>query len=328
MRAATLEATALTTGGAAIRFQLFKPGTASAQCVVDREMMMNMNLDSSGGLPHNLLGLCGGTHYYWRHANGGADASNLKTGGTCTAGFPNRVSGSVLGVPVGRLPHGHELPNHLGDCTGADGKLCTEVVRYNAISDVEECCEACRELRFLDATPDFATNPCLAFQIVQGKCHVARQKLFTTRWPKYSGTVTITASVTASSFRTLHVHHGTHIARIPSLITRSFVQDTPEALGPSYVRPLALLALSHPIAPLQWRRRSHIARGLRTTPSARPQPTATMDTGRRARVGARVRTRTRATSSPPYTGWATLTRTRRPLRSAASHLTPRLTASP
>ena len=220
MRAATLEATALTTGGAAIRFQLFKPGTARAQCVVDREMMMNMNLDSSGGLPHNLLGLCGpghmgGTHYYWRHANGGADASNLKTGGTCTAGFPNRVSGSVLGVPVGRLPHGHELPNHLGDCTGADGKLCTEVVRYNAISDVEECCEACRELRFLDATPDFATNPCLAFQIVQGKCHVARQKLFTTRWPKYSGTVTITVHplLHPSSFRTLHVHHGTHIAR-------------------------------------------------------------------------------------------------------------------
>ena len=190
MKALRLEKTSLQQGGAAVRFSY---ESKARQCRVDREMFLNLNLDSSGGLPHVSLNLCGDEkeHYYFRHASGGADGSNLKTGGKCikstgfkkfTGGDKARTAAYLADQPMGKLAHGWglELPNHGSKCPGEG---CNEVVRYNAISDLEECCEACNELRMLQHTPEggnsaFKSNPCVAFQIVSGKCMVVRDGYF------------------------------------------------------------------------------------------------------------------------------------------------------
>jgi hypothetical protein len=186
LEAMKLEGTAKVDGGSALRFQL----RANGECRIDQEMMMNMNLDSSSGLAYNEVNLCGDDdeHLYFRHAAGGADASNLKTGGECAKGFQELAMAGEL-QPLGQVPDGIEIPNHI--CDPGDEAECAGLLRYNPIGDAEECCKVCNDLRFLDSdrsggipnsreidTDGNFVNPCLAWQIVDGKCRIARQDFF------------------------------------------------------------------------------------------------------------------------------------------------------
>lgn len=185
---------------------------------------------------------------YWRHAAGSADAANLNSGGRCVAegGFI-KVKLSTSTHPVGRLPEtdSRELPNHA--CAEDTVNNCSKAVRcaasscpqarpppasphapppparrYNTINRAEDCCNACREIRWLGVMPnggdgDNVNNPCLAWQvrrrprpwprrayhsppappfassyppptvavprqIVDGKCRILRKEWFTTKY--------------------------------------------------------------------------------------------------------------------------------------------------
>lgn len=183
LEAATYEGTPYSQGGAAIRFGVDEHGV----CLIDREWMMKGNLDTSGGRPAYALQPCGpeGTHLYWRNAAGSADASNLKSGGQCVAqgGFKRVVNNSpgMATTPLGRIPYlGHEFPNH--EC---NGDICNIQIRYNTINSAEECCEACRSLLWvseLGGDADADGNPCLAWQIHDGKCNILRKQYFDDRF--------------------------------------------------------------------------------------------------------------------------------------------------
>ena len=77
-------------------------------------------------------------------------------------------------------------------CTGNEPDTCLENVRYNAINTAEACCEACESLKYLPTTHstkqavDF--TPCVAFQIVDGKCRILREKYVTKYFPTQSVT--------------------------------------------------------------------------------------------------------------------------------------------
>ena len=185
-------------GGAAIRFDYF-----NGQCRLDRELMMRGNLDSSGGRPMHNLDACGengldedGTangkpidYFYWRPAAGAADAANLQSAGKCVAqhDFTRLIDSDNINRPLGRLPDGLEIPNHLDICkdSNREPEACYEALRYNAINTAEGCCEACAELRWLP-TEGTSTQitPCVAFQIVDGKCRILRERWFTQRYGK------------------------------------------------------------------------------------------------------------------------------------------------
>eukprot|EP00620_Florenciella_sp_RCC1587_P016271 CAMPEP_0182567918 /NCGR_PEP_ID=MMETSP1324-20130603/9011_1 /TAXON_ID=236786 /ORGANISM="Florenciella sp., Strain RCC1587" /LENGTH=881 /DNA_ID=CAMNT_0024781999 /DNA_START=50 /DNA_END=2695 /DNA_ORIENTATION=+ len=186
-------------GGAAVRF-----GLNEGTCTVDLEKSMTGKMDSSSGFSANNLNLCGheNSTYYWRHANGNADASNLKGGGQCAAsnGFTRLEDTRGASIPSGRLPDGLEWPNHnCGAKTGSsDGNSCDKRIRYNTISSVEECCEACQSLQWFDldtfnggtnyyqSSTDVNgsyNNPCVGFQIVAGKCRIMRANYTEYFWP-------------------------------------------------------------------------------------------------------------------------------------------------
>jgi hypothetical protein len=159
-------------GGAAVRFDLY--GTT---CRIDRELMMRGNLDTSSGRPLDKIDACGATndYLYWRPAAGAADAADLQNAGRCAHQYNfTKVTGTNTIKPKGRLPDGIELPNH--DCA-QDPSQCMQAVRYNSINTAEECCAACAEARWLPQG-----TPCVAFQIVDGKCRILRQKWFDTRY--------------------------------------------------------------------------------------------------------------------------------------------------
>ena len=176
-------------GGAAIRFDVY-----NGQCRLDRELMMRGNLDTSGGRPLSKLDHCGENglnengspngnpidYFYWRPAAGAADAANLRSAGTCSIRHNfTRVTPTGL-QPTGRLPDGPEIPNRLPECNGAQPEMCLEKLRYNAINTAEGCCEACANLKYL---PDnVAGTPCVAFQIVDGKCRILREKFIVDGW--------------------------------------------------------------------------------------------------------------------------------------------------
>ena len=78
-----------------------------------------------------------------------------------------------------------ELPNH--SCNGDTEGICSIEIRYNSINAAEDCCEACRSLLWLGTTEiggdaDNVNNPCLAWQIVDGKCNILRKKYFDDRY--------------------------------------------------------------------------------------------------------------------------------------------------
>ena len=169
------------------------------------------NLDASSGHAANALEACGAGFYFWRHAAGAADGSDLKGGSRCAreGGF-TRVRSRGVGLPTGRLPLGHTLPSR--PCS-ADPSNCGHAIVYNTINVAEDCCAACVRLRWLggDAVggdADEEGNPCLAWQvslpydgsgsachfqptacrchpvsqIVDGKCHVLRKAWFDTKY--------------------------------------------------------------------------------------------------------------------------------------------------
>lgn len=195
------EATDIKHGGAAIRFDLY-----NGACRIDRELMMRGNLDSSGGRPLNKLDHCGNDgvdFFYWRSAAGAADAANLQSSGICALRHNfTRVSPENAIKPTGRLPDGSEIPNRLPECEGSHPQMCLESLRYNSINTVEGCCEVCTELRWL---PDNQNNPCVAFQIVDGKCRILRKKWFDVRYgednlgnsPSGNNKMTITETINA-----------------------------------------------------------------------------------------------------------------------------------
>ena len=76
-----------------------------------------------------------------------------------------------------------EIPNHLSQCTTSNPENCYESLRYNAINTAESCCEACQELRWLPTVGSASQiTPCVAFQIVDGKCHILRERWFNERY--------------------------------------------------------------------------------------------------------------------------------------------------
>ena len=172
------EATDISHGGAAIRFDLY-----NSVCRIDREIMMRGNLDTSSGRPLSKLEHCGNDgvdFFYWRNTAGSADASNLQIAGVCSKKYNfTRVTSENAIKPIGRLPDGSEIPNRLPECDGDHPEMCLESLRYNSINTLNECCMVCTELRWLSKS---LTNPCVAFQIVDGKCRILREKWFNVRY--------------------------------------------------------------------------------------------------------------------------------------------------
>jgi len=190
-------------GGAAVRFEVW-----NGFCRIDREMMLRGNLDASSGKPVSQLAACGAEEdtFYFRHAAGAADAANLQSAGRCallhnftrvehgsvsafeTAASPARagtvISKSVF-VPKGRLPAWDaELPNHA--CHGeGDGNSCAKSIVLNNINTAEACCHACASLLWVAESGNGAEtlspdqrNPCVAFQVVNGRCQILRELWF------------------------------------------------------------------------------------------------------------------------------------------------------
>jgi len=184
--AMSFEGTKWSEGGSAVRFQF-----SNGQCRVDRETMMRGNLDRSSGLALRDTTTCGTGVLYWRHATGSADAANLKAETKCQVnnGFKvlARTDMSAY-APVGSLPDhfignwGNELPNHI--CPNWPHGNCEGVIGYNTIASPEECCEACVSLKWVEEMSGDVSrkadgtheNPCVAWQVVGGKCRIMREK--------------------------------------------------------------------------------------------------------------------------------------------------------
>jgi hypothetical protein len=199
MKAMEFEGSTWESGGAAIFFQQGRNeyGATGDYCRVDREKIIFGNLDSSSGRSIKYQNTrCGDAPFYYRHAAGAADAANLHSGGRCVAEHNfTRLSLSAPGevnLPGGELPEGWELPNHNCDGGGASPPFsCAEVIKINTINDAEACCQMCASLQWLspndpnvggDASRDPVTgvheNPCLAWQIVEGRCRITRKSYF------------------------------------------------------------------------------------------------------------------------------------------------------
>lgn len=146
---------------------------------------------------------------YWRHATGAADAANLKGETPCErdGGFEVLKGEEDALLPVGALPDhftsqwGNEFPNHACDSWPYGG--CKGVIGYNTISSPEECCEACATLRWVEemggdvskvevldeatgATRFVHANPCVAWQVVGGKCRIMREQMVREH-PRFAG---------------------------------------------------------------------------------------------------------------------------------------------
>jgi hypothetical protein len=214
LKAMEFEGTSWAKGGAALFFQQGKNayGQAGDHCRVDRESIVYANMDSSSGRSVKYQNTrCGTAHFFYRQAAGAADAANLHTGGKCvlTGGFKKAPLTSGTNLPKGELPEGHELPNH--DCPSdkPDHEGCGATLKFNTINDAEECCRMCSELSWLapntpnkggDAARDPKTglhvNPCVAWQIVDGRCRITRKAYF----DHWSPTYTVLQAITDSDF--------------------------------------------------------------------------------------------------------------------------------
>eukprot|EP00930_Biecheleria_cincta_P038957 TRINITY_DN26783_c0_g1_i1.p1 TRINITY_DN26783_c0_g1~~TRINITY_DN26783_c0_g1_i1.p1 ORF type:complete len:691 (+),score=113.76 TRINITY_DN26783_c0_g1_i1:74-2146(+) len=187
------EGSAWTEGGSPVRFQF---DSGSGMCRVDRETMMRATLDRSSGLGMRDTEVCGYGTLYWRHATGAADAANLKGKTRCEInnGFVPLISTDASAyVPVGVLPEhftgdwGNELPNH--KCPDWPHGNCEGVIGYNGIASPEACCEACVNLKWVNEMGGDTSmeesengektyaNPCVAWQVVGGKCRILREKM-------------------------------------------------------------------------------------------------------------------------------------------------------
>lgn len=188
VKAMEYEGATMEQGGKAVRFDVL-----NGQCRIDREMMMKGNLDSSTGKSMAYVVPCGSDdddeYFYWRHTAGGADGASLSSAGGCAARFNfTKVTSSENFLPFGKLPQqGIEVPNHIGLCSDSteneyDVAKCQYGVQYNTITDAEQCCEACVNLQWLNATTHANDTPCIAFQIVNGRCQIIREHFITTEF--------------------------------------------------------------------------------------------------------------------------------------------------
>lgn len=189
--AMSFEGTPWQEGGSAVRFQF-----SAGQCKVDRETMVRANLDRSSGLALRDTEVCGNGALYWRHATGGADAANLKGETMCQKNNGFEVLASSEGsayLPIGSLPDhftnqwGNEMPNH--HCSNWPHGNCRGVIGYNTIASPEECCRACVHLTWVKSAggdvsmktrangKQVHSNPCVAWQIVGGKCRIMREEM-------------------------------------------------------------------------------------------------------------------------------------------------------
>lgn len=117
---------------------------------------------------------------------------------------------SGVNLPKGELPDGQEFPNHA--CPNPDStpshEGCSATIKINTINDAEECCRFCKELSWLapnspnlngDATLVHGkhVNPCVAWQIVEGRCRITRKAYF----DHWNPGQTILAAITDSDFQ-------------------------------------------------------------------------------------------------------------------------------
>ena len=190
-KAMSFETSTWAEGGAALFFQL-----TGSTCRVDREKIIYANMDSSSGRSVKYQNTrCATGRLFYRHAAGAADAANLHTGGRCVVdgNFKRLNLENGVNLPAGEIySMGQELPNH--DCPTPSGEskeeyICNQSILYNTIADAEACCEQCRSMSWLpqvggsvetDANGN-QINPCVAWQIVEGRCRINRKYYFD-RW--------------------------------------------------------------------------------------------------------------------------------------------------
>ena len=207
VKAMSFENSSWEEGVAALFFQRI-----DSSCRIDREKIIYGNMDGSAGRSVKYQDTrCGwGQEFLNRHASGAAGAANLHTGGRCVVdgGF-SRLSelSSGTNLPGGEIHDGHELPNHR--CPEPNGypfsRNCNVTVKFNTIADAEECCEMCCSMSWLphvggvvetDEKNTF-TNPCVAWQIVHGRCRILRQEYF----DYWNPGMTVHASLTRDSYQ-------------------------------------------------------------------------------------------------------------------------------
>jgi len=207
MKAMELETAKWKDGGAALFFQRI-----GRTCRVDRESIVYANMDSSSGRSVKYQNTrCGSNPFYYRHAAGASDAANLQTGGRCVleGGFKKAPLSSGLNLPKGELPQGEELPNHACDPSTPNHQGCAAMLMFNTINDAEKCCEMCSTLSWLapnmpnkggnadrDPQTGLHTNPCVAWQIVNGRCRITRKAYM----DHYSPTWTVLQHITNENY--------------------------------------------------------------------------------------------------------------------------------
>eukprot|EP00438_Fugacium_kawagutii_P005074 Skav200545 [mRNA] locus=scaffold676:335065:344360:- [translate_table: standard] len=190
LKAMTFEKSTWSEGGAALFFEL-----KNGQCRVDREKIIYANMDSSSG----RLKLS-------------VKYQNTRCGtGRCVVegGFKRLNLQTSTNLPKGEIySMGAELPNHDCDPTDNGDGGCHSTLIYNTIADAEACCEQCRSLSWIPQmggvveTDDEGIlacnqlNPCVAWQIVEGRCRINRKAYY----EKYNSGQTMEAALLDSDY--------------------------------------------------------------------------------------------------------------------------------
>lgn len=193
LKAMVFETSPWSEGGAAIMFQ-----ARDTTCFVQREASQYENV---GGVSMKYQGMCGDGGLYYRQATGQADAANLDSGGRCVVenGFSRVTRDDGFHMPQGEVGYEREFPEHPCEFAagGTEQEQCltqsSHVILYNTINNAEDCCNECSTLNFMSAkgldlcngrdcggnasrdAAGFFENPCLAWQIVFGRCHIVRK---------------------------------------------------------------------------------------------------------------------------------------------------------
>ncbi len=185
--AMSFQSSSLSQGGPALFFQLMEGG----RCRVDREMIMYSQLDSSSGMSVKYQQRCGTGRLFYRHAAGASAAANQYTGDRCVVegkfarlnlqrGSPNLPLGEIYSMGV-------QTPGSCPEPSGEnDERTCKMNIVYSTIADPEDCCEECRNMNWLPQMggtvemngDGVQINPCVAWQIVEGRCRINRKAYY------------------------------------------------------------------------------------------------------------------------------------------------------
>ena len=185
--AMSFQSSSSTQGGPALFFQLMEDG----RCRVDREMIIYSQLDGSSGMSVKYQQRCGTGRLFYRHAAGASAAANQYTGGTrCVVEgkFERLDLQRGRHLPIGEIySMGALAPGRCpGEPTGQnDERTCKMNLVYNTIADPEDCCEECRHMNWLpemggavEMVNGLQINPCVAWQIVEGRCRINRKAYY------------------------------------------------------------------------------------------------------------------------------------------------------